>query len=293
MDQHDGHGVASSIRVAPTGAALGADIEGVDISRPLDAETLGTIRQAWADHLVLRFRGQKLDDERLKSFSAQFGTLDLAPLAAAKDGHRQEPSYISVISNIVRDGKPIGGLGAYESLWHTDMSYVDKPPMASALYAIEVPPSGGDTGFSNQYLAYEALPAVVRQRLDSLKLRHDSSLNSVGELRRGFTEVTDPRQTPGAVHPLVRTHPATGRKALYLGRRRNAYIEGLGLAESEALLDTLWQSASDARFTWYQQRRVGDLVMWDNRCTLHRRDAFDPTTRRLMHRTQFAGEAVI
>lgn len=198
-----------------------------------------------------------------------------------------------MISNIVRDGMPIGGLGAYESLRHTDMSYVDKPPMASALYAIEVPPSGGDTGFSNQYIAYEALPAVVRQRLDSLKLRHDSSLNSVGELRRGFTEVTDPRQTPGAVHPLVRTHPATGRKALYLGRRRNAYIEGLDLAESEALLDTLWQSASDARFTWYQQWRVGDLVMWDNRCTLHRRDAFDPTTRRLMHRTQFAGEAVI
>jgi taurine dioxygenase len=292
MDQYDGHGVATSIRVSPTGAALGADIEGIDISKPLDDATLATIRQAWADHLVLRFRGQRLDDEQLKSFSAQFGTLDHAPLPAAKDGHRQDPTYISVISNIVADGKPIGGLGAYESLWHTDMSYVDRPPMASALYAIEVPPAGGDTGFANQYLAYESLPDDTRRRLDGLKLRHDSSLNSVGELRRGFTEVTDPRQTPGALHPLVRTHPVTGRKALHLGRRRNAYIDGLDLAESESLLDTLWEAASDARFTWYQQWRVGDLVMWDNRCTLHRRDAFDPTTRRLMHRTQFAGEAV-
>jgi taurine dioxygenase len=288
MDQY-----VSAIRVVPTGAALGADIEGIDISVPLDEATLATIRQAWADHLVLRFRGQRLDDEQLRSFSAQFGELDHAPLTAAKHGDRQDLSYISVISNIVENGKAIGNLGAYEALWHTDMSYVDRPPMASALYALEVPPSGGDTGFSNQYLAYESLPAETRRRLDGLKLRHDASLNSAGELRRGFTEVTDPRQTPGALHPLVRTHPVTGRKALYLGRRRNAYIEGFDLADSESLLDTLWESASDTRFTWYQQWRVGDLVMWDNRCTLHRRDAFDPTTRRLMHRTQFAGEAVI
>ena len=137
----------------------------------------------------------------------------------------------------LEQGKPIGGLGNHESKWHTDMSYVDVPPMASALYALEVPPSGGDTSFCNMIAAYEALPDTTQEMIAHLSCVHDSSLNSVGQLRIGFEEVTDPRRTPGAVHPLVRTHPVTGRQGLFLGRRRNAYIPGLDLAESEALLD--------------------------------------------------------
>ena len=286
--------------VRPTGAALGADINGVDLSQDLDAATLAEIKQAWADHLVLRFRGQHLDDDDLMRFSAHFGELDRAPVIAAArmrvPGEDRwvetaaEDRYVSVISNIVENGQAIGALGNYESIWHTDMSYNQEPPLASALYALEVPPVGGDTGFANMYLALESLPEALRRQAEGRSCRHDSTYNSAGELRRGFAEVTDPRQAPGADHPIVRTHPVTGRKALFLGRRRNAYIQGLDLADSEALLDALWAHASQPQFAWYQQWRVGDLLLWDNRCTLHRRDEFDPATRRLMHRTQIRGD---
>ncbi len=289
------------VRVRPTSAALGADIEWVDLARDLAAETVDAVKRAWSDHLVLRFRGQRLDDDQLMRFSAYFGELDWAPVIAAsrvkvpgEDRHVESAEegrqYISVISNIIENGKAIGALGAYESIWHTDMSYNPEPPSASALYALEVPQSGGDTGFANMYLAYDTLPEALRRKVEGRVCRHDASRNSAGELRRGSTEVTDPRQAPGADHPIVRTHPVTGRKALFLGRRRNAYIQGLALEDSEELLDALWAHATRPELTWYQQWQVGDLVLWDNRCVLHRRDEFDPQSRRLMHRSQIKGD---
>jgi taurine dioxygenase len=289
-----------AVGVRPTGAALGADIDGVDLAAALSAGTIDAIKRAWLDHLVLRFRGQTLDDEALMRFSVQFGELDRAPVIAAarvkirgEDRHvdTADPGgYIAVISNIVENGVAIGALGAYESIWHTDMSYNPAPPSASVLYALEVPPAGGDTGFANMYLAYETLPEDLRRRIEGRLCRHDASRNSAGELRRGFGEVADPRQAPGADHPVVRTHPVTGRRALFLGRRRNAYIQGLEPEDSEALLDLLWRHATRPELTWYQQWRKGDLVLWDNRCVLHRRDEFDPASRRLMHRTQIKGD---
>jgi taurine dioxygenase len=289
------------MKVGPTGAALGADIEGVDLAQPLPPATVAEIKEAWANHLVLRFRGQKLDDDQLLRFSALFGELDFAPViaaarakvpgedryvASAEEGHR----YVSIISNIIENGIAIGALGAYEAIWHTDMSYNPEPPIGSALYSLEVPPSGGDTGFANMYRAYDTLPDDLRRQIEGRSCRHDSSRNSAGELRRGMSEVIDPREAPGADHPIIRTHPVTGRKALFLGRRRNAYVQGLDLAESEALLDALWEHATSPELTWYQQWRVGDLILWDNRCVMHRRDEFDPSARRLMHRTQIKGD---
>jgi taurine dioxygenase len=170
------------------------------------------------------------------------------------------------------------------------MSYNERTPIGSLLYSLEIPPEGGDTGFSNMYAAFETLPAALKRAILGKSCKHDSSRTSVGDLRKGFKDVTDPRAAPGAIHPLVRTHPATRRNALFLGRRRNAYIVGLPLAESEDLLNRLWAHASKPEFTWYQKWKVGDLVMWDNRCTMHRRDAFDPDSRRLMHRTQIKGD---
>ncbi len=280
------------LRIVPTGGPLGADVVGIDLTRALDAGTRQRLEQAWHDHLVLRFRGQSLDDDQLMRFSAQFGTLDPAPRGAANPNERGQSGFVTIVSNVVVDGKAIGALGNYEALWHTDMSYNEKPPIGSLLYALEAPPSGGDTGFTNMYLAYERLPAADKRRVDGLECLHDASRNSAGELRRGYQEVEDPRTAPGAVHPLVITHPGSGRKALYLGRRRNAYIPGLDLPDSEALLDRLWTHATQPQFAWYQQWLVGDLVMWDNRCTMHRRDAFDPAARRLMHRTQITGAAI-
>jgi len=170
------------------------------------------------------------------------------------------------------------------------MSYIPDPPKASMLYALEVPPSGGDTGFVNMYAVYEALPSALKQRIAGLTVKHDGTYNSGGYVRQGIAATDDPVNSPGAVHPLVCTHPESHRRALYLGRRRNAYIPGMPLAESEKLLDEIWTYVRD-EFTWYNQWRVGDLVLWDNRCTMHRRDAFDSDARRIMHRTQIKGEA--
>lgn len=279
-----------TVQVRPSGKALGADIEGVDLARPIDDATFARIMQAWLDHLVLRFRGQDLDDASLVAFSRRFGTLDLAAITVT--GEREIPEYpeINVISNVKLNGKPIGSLGNYESIWHTDMSYNEAPPRMSLLYSLEVPAEGGNTGFLNMYLAYETLPADLKEIADRFSCKHDASRNSAGELRSGFRDMSDPREIPGAVHPLAPVHPVTGRRALLLGRRRNAYIPGLTLTESEDALDRLWAHATQPHLRWDQVWKKGDLIFWDNRCTMHRRDSFDDNARRVLHRTQIQGE---
>jgi taurine dioxygenase len=236
------------------------------------------------------FRGQTLTDEDLITFSQRFGPLDWAPIQETGrrfvDGHPE----IYVVSNVIENGVPIGSLGAGEAVWHTDMSYLETPPKASMLYALETPASGGNTYFSNMYAAYDALPAALQRQASCLTLKHDATYNSGGYVRQGMAAMDDPLSSAGVYHPLVTTHPETGRRALYLGRRRNAYISGLPLAESEALLDELWQYATRDEFTWAHRWQDGDLVLWDNRCTMHRRDSFDPQSRRILHRTQIKGE---
>src|SRR5262249_57570395 len=139
-----------------------------------------------------------------------------------------------VVANVVENGVPIGSLGAGEAVWHTDMSYLADPPKASMLYALEVPQTGGDTWFCNMYSIYEALPAALKARIAGLKIKHDGTYNSGGYLRQGVAATDDPLTSPGAVHPLLCTPPDTGRRMLYLGRRRNAYLTGLTLAGSDA-----------------------------------------------------------
>lgn len=285
--------MTADITVRPSGAALGADVVGVDLSRPLDEASCAAIVDAWSAHLVLRFRAQKLTDPDLERFSAMLGPLDKAPTYSKGVRVDVGSDYVTVISNVVVDGKPIGDLGNAEALWHTDMSYNPVPPMASALYSLEIPPAGGATGFCNMYLACETLPGDLKERVKTLVCVHDSSTNSVGGRRGDFAEVTDVRQAPGARHPLVITHPVTGRDCLFLGRRRNAWVVGLDVEDSERLLDVLWAHCTRPELHWYQEWRVGDLILWDNRCTMHRRDAFDPMSRRIMHRTQIGGAAPV
>jgi len=285
--------------IQPSAAALAADVHGVDLSKPMSDSLFARIADAWAKHSVLRFSGQQLDDRMLMAFSARFGELDRVPIAAANfdrtdsDLVKDAQDWVAVISNVVQDGKPVGGLGSYELVWHTDMSYNPLPPRASLLYALEVPADGGDTGFLNMYLAYETLPDELKRAIEGKTCIHDSSRNSAGELRKGFQRTLDVRHTPGAVHPLVRLHPVSKRKALFLGRRPGAYIHGLSVEDSEKLLDAVWAHATQEGFAWYQTWRVGDLVLWDNRCVMHRRNAFDESRRRLMHRTQIVGEPVL
>jgi taurine dioxygenase len=286
---HPSARAASPVEAQPTGAALAAEIHGVDL-RSIDDRTFAAIHRHWLDHLVLLFRGQTLTDDELIAFSRRFGQLDWAPVQ--ETGRRFVEGYpeLYVVSNVVENGEPIGSLGAGEAIWHTDMSYIEDPPKASILYALEVPPSGGETGFVNMYSGYEALPPPLKSRIAGLNIKHDGTYNSGGYVRQGVNAVDDPLTSPGAVHPLVVTHPETRRRALYLGRRRNAYIVGLDLADSEALLDEVWSYATRDEYTWYNSWRAGDLVLWDNRCTMHRREAFDDKTRRIMHRTQIKGE---
>ena len=279
----------SQITVVPSGRALGAEIRGIDLRKITD-DDFAAIHQAWLANLALLFRGQQLTDADLIAFSQRFGGLDYAPIQ--ETGRRFVEGYpeIYVVSNVMENGAPIGSLGAGEATWHTDMSYLVDPPKASMLYALEVPPSGGNTYFSSMYAAYESLPDELKRRIESLQLKHDGTYNSGGYVRQGVNAVDDPVSSPGTYHPLVCRHPETKRRLLYLGRRRNAHIKGLSLADSEALLDELWSYAVRDDISWHNQWRVGDLVMWDNRCTMHRRDPFDATSRRVMHRTQIKGE---
>ena len=272
----------------PTGAALGAEVRGVDL-RSVDDATFRALYQAWLDHSVVLVRGQQLSDDDLIAFSRRFGTLDHAPIQ--ENGRRFVEGHpeIYVVSNVVENGMAIGSLGAGEAVWHTDMSYLPDPPKASALYALEVPASGGDTYFCTMYGAWDALPEDMRARVRTLRVKHDGTYNSGGYVRAGVTPSDDPRTAPGTLHPLVSVHPETGRRHLYLGRRRNAWLEGLSLDQSNALLDDIWDIATADRLAWRHRWRVGDLVLWDNRCVMHRRDAFDPGSRRVMHRTQIKG----
>jgi taurine dioxygenase len=279
------------IEVRKLGEALGAEVTGIDLSHRIEGSVFERIRAAWLEHLVLRWRHQKLTDPQVLAFSRNFGELD--PPGPNPLGRPFLPDHpeMNVISNIKEKGVPIGGLGDGEAIWHADMTYTERPPMAAILYAIEIPPAGGDTYWANMYAAYETLPAELKRRIEGREAVHDATYNSAGVLRKGYREVTDPRTAPGARHPLVRTHPETGRQLLFLGRRRNSHVVGLELDERERLLDELWRHATQPQFTWRQQWRVGDVMVWDNRCTLHRRDPFDPRARRLLHRTQIRAAA--
>ena len=279
-----------SVDVIPWPAVLGAEIKCGDV-RALDEQNSKEVYGAWLDHLVVVFRDQDLVDEDMLAFARVFGEnheaapTEMMPIGMKARHHKQ----IGIISNVVEDGVPIGSLGYGEAVWHTDHSWKEVPVKASILHAREVPDQGGETGFTNMYLALETLPEDLRSRIQGLTIKNDMTYNSGGQLRRGLQPPADVKSAPGPSHPIIRTHPETGYNALYLGRRPNAYINGLSIEESEELLNALWAHATQERFTYHHKWRVGDVLVWDNRCTMHHRNAFDPNARRIMHRTTVKG----
>ena len=274
--------------------SLGGEIVDLDISNKLTQDQINFINQSWDERLVLVFKKQNLDDHKLINFSKYFGELD--PPGPNPYGITFLPEFpeINVISNVKNEqGTPIGNLGDGEAVWHADMTYLQLPPKAGILYALEVPENQGNTHFANMALAYNELPNKLKEKIDDKILIHDSAHNSAGMLRKGYSEVDNPSDTPGARHPMVITDKNTNKKLLFLGRRPHAYIIGLELEESENLLNEIWEHATQEKFTWTQKWEKGDLLMWKNLNVLHKRDAFDPNTRRVMHLTQIKGEMAI
>ena len=275
---------AMAVEVVPSGGPLGADIRGVDISRGVSDDVFEQILQAWYDRLVLRFRGQNISDKAFVEFALKFGKLHHA--AGAEYGGKPQDLHeaVELISNVVKDGKPIGALGAGEATWHTDMSMYEIPASATLLYGDEIPPAGGNTRFTNLYLACETLPDRLRDIVRNRRSIHDAAYLATGGVRPGYEAVADKSQGPGARHPIVRVHPYTKREALYLGRSGYGYIEGLSVEESDRVLGELWDHMTKPEFIWEQHWHKGDLIVWDNRCVAHMRGAFDPSTRRILRR---------
>src|SRR5271154_3968555 len=203
-----------AISIKNLDATLGTEIGGIDVSKPLPRADIDAIEAAWRERLVVVFHGQDLSDPQLIAFSRNFGELDPPGPNPYGEPFNKEHPELNVISNVVKNGKPIGNLGDGEAVWHADMTYVDVPPKAALLHALEVPPpdAGGNTYFANMFSAYEDLSAALRMAVEDKVAVHDASRNSAGMLRKGYSEVTDVRQSVGAHHPLVRTDPITGCK---------------------------------------------------------------------------------
>ena len=284
---------AETLSISTLGA-FGCEIEGIDLALPLGPQNRAAIGDALDRHLVVLARGQKLSDPQLLAFSRNFGDLDPPGPNPYGEPFNKDFPEINVISNVIENGRPIGGLGAGEAAWHADMTYTAIPPKCAVLHALEIPADGGgNTYFADMFAAYEGLPGDLKRDIAGKSAVHDASRNSAGLLRKGYSDVRDVRETVGVTHPLVRHDAKTGARALYLGRRHNSYIKGLSIAESEALLDRLWAHATAPRFTLCHRWRAGDVLMWNNLAVLHRRDPFDANARRIMHRTQIKGVETI
>jgi alpha-ketoglutarate-dependent taurine dioxygenase len=268
--------------VRPLSPALGAEIVGVDLGEEIDERTFAQIRDAWHEHLVILLRDQELSEEDQVRFAEKFGP---PAVIHTKQFVRNHPA-VMLISNIREGGTPIGALPDGEMHFHTDQCHQERPAMASMLYAIEVPRAGGNTLFANGYKAYETLPDAFKLRIAGRKALNAYDYDTAA-MKRG-TRLAD--GVPSCVHPVVRTHPATGRKALYVNRLMTVRIEGLPADESDVLLDTLFAHQERREFVYEHVWRPGDLLMWDNRCTLHARTDFSPDERRLMRRVTILGE---
>lgn len=271
-----------AVPIRPLSPALGAEIIGVDLREQLDEDVFRQILDAWHRHLVLLFRDQKLTEEDQVRFAERFG-----PLARihTRQFVKTHPA-VMLISNIREGGKPIGALPDGEMQFHSDQCHQERPATGSLLYAIEVPSTGGDTLFANAYMAYETLPDAVKRRIEGRKALNAYDYDSASTRRSADIS----KDVPSCVHPVVRTHPVTGRKALYVNRLMTRRIEDLPANESDELLTMLFDHQERPAFVYAHVWRPGDLLMWDNRCTLHARTDFSAAERRLMRRVTILGE---
>jgi taurine dioxygenase len=290
-------GGRARLQVVPIEAALGAEVRGIDLKRLNDA-AFRAIHEAWLAHVLLVFRGQSLTADDIVSLVRRFGT----PVSSSNLHERnlaertanqlfRLPPEVTVVTNLRENGKPVGILGDGEIVWHSDFSFKEKPTAARMLVAMEVPPRerGGNTLFLNAYAAYDGLPADLKRRVSGKTIKQGNIVDTAMKLRPGASLDDDIRTAPGPSHPIISTHPETGCNTVFLGRRHSAYVNGCSLEESESLLDELWACCTQPRFCYEHHWAAGDVVVWDNRATLHRRDAFDPESRRVLYAAQVEG----
>ena len=272
-----------AVEIVPLSPALGAEIRGVDASRPLDDRTFAAILDAWHRHLVILLRGQQLDEEPQVRFAERFG--ELSPIHTSH--HSETNRAVMYIGNRKKDGKIVGALPLGEMQFHSDQCYQQRPAMGTMLCSIEIPAQGGNTLFANGYKAYEALSPQIKEQISGRKAMQVYTYDGGLLDRNGMVA---PERGVSYAHPLVRTHPATGRKSLYVNRLMTHHIEGLPVDESRDLLQILFQTLERPEFIYEHRWRVGDLLLWDNRCTLHARRDFNPEENRWMRRVTIKGD---
>jgi taurine dioxygenase len=271
------------IEVRPIAGALGAEIHGVDMAEDIGPEVVGEVRQALLDHLVIFLREQTVTPQQQVAFARKFGE----PIEYPQLKGLPEAPMITPVVKLEHERHNFGGI------WHSDTTYLPVPPMGSMLLAREVPPFGGDTMFANQYLAYESLSDGLKQTLDGLLGVSSSSKADVTKTREDALRQAGAGATPkqlSAEHPLVRTHPETGRKALYTSVAHTSHIKGWTEKESLPLLQFLWDHQTKPEFTCRFQWRTGSLAFWDNRCAMHNPINDYHGFRRVMHRITLAGD---
>lgn len=281
----------NAMDIRPLAPVMGAEVVNLDLGGDLDDASFETIHQAFLDHIVLVFRDQRLSPSEHVAFSRRFG--DLAVHVKAEYLLPNQPEVLILSNKKHPDGSAMGfeDAGRY---WHSDMSYVDEPPLGSLLYALELPPEKGDTLFCNMYAAYETLPEETKARIARLSAAHSYVASFEGKTKSGYARDTlseeQKAQLREVVHPVVRTHPETGRKALYVNPGFTVRIEGLPENEAAALLDELIEHATKPEFQYRHVWQPHDLVLWDNRCAMHHATPYDPQFARHMHRTTVKGD---
>jgi taurine dioxygenase len=275
------------LAVQPLGYACGARVTGIDLAQPVTADTIAAINRAWLDHLVLVFPGQNLDPVKLVEFTRHFGELD--DYASQPFNRHPDINEVMVLTNKFTNGKPSKTYNAGQN-WHTDLSYTLRPAKGTNLYCMEKPSVGGDTMFANMYVAYDALSPKMQAFLDELEAVHDASLIE-GLDKRGPEVASEfKRLNPPVIHPAVRVHPESGKRALYVNERVRQFV-GLSEAESKPLVKFLCEHSIAPRFVYRHQWSVGDFVMWDNRCLVHLAVGdYDPREIRHMIRTSSMGD---
>lgn len=283
------------ISVEPRHPAIGATVRNVDFREPLTPEMFHRIHEAWMNHLVLVFPDQAVSDEEHVRFSRHFGGLERHHQAILKSQRLPEIFSVSNVDDegrLMRPEEPVLQQVHQARRWHTDSSFREVPSLGSLLHGIEVSRTGGLTCFTNMYAVLEALPSRLRQLVEDRKALHDFEyLHQFGKLKP--LSEAERAAMPPVWQPMVSRHPVTGRRSLYISPIYNYQVEGLSKAESVALIDELAEFASRDEFVYEHQWEPHDMVLWDNRCTMHRVTPHDPAERRVMHRTTIAGEGPV